>query len=53
MWQIQIMILDVSQGFQSEGKLGKSLSDLVEIYVECKINLKNFASLIVFQSPRE
>lgn len=37
MWQIQIMILDVSQGFQShqgfhsEGKLGKSLSDLVEI----------------------
>ena len=59
MWQIQIMILDVSQGFQShqgfhsEGKLGKSLSDLVEIYVECKINLRNFASLIVFQSPRE
>ena len=37
MWQIQIMILDVSQGFQShqgfhsEGKLGKSLSDLVKI----------------------
>ena len=37
MWQIEIMILDVSQGFQShqgfhsEGKLGKSLSDLVEI----------------------
>lgn len=46
MWQIQIMILDVSQGFQS-------LSDLVEIYVHCKIDLKNFASLIVFQSPRE
>ena len=59
MWQIQIMILDVlrgflcHQGFQSEGKLEKSLGDLVEVYVQCKRKLRNFASLIVLQSPSE
>lgn len=53
MWQIQIiMMLDISLGFlcyqdfQSEGKLGKSLGDFVEVH-------RNFASLIVLQSPSD